>query len=109
METKVTTASIKIALSHQYSVFEVAMNLENPEGITVNEIDSARLNCQTLAQRAVDEYKLNPAMNPKAELFKVEKKLEEIKNFVGRKGDPLADAKAEEEIKSLPDYQATKK
>lgn len=104
METKVTTASVRVMLSHQFCNFEVVMGLENPEGIALEELTQIRKTCQGLATDAVNEYKSNPAMNPKNELHKVEKKLEEIKSFVNKKYDQ-PDPKAEEEIKNLPAYQ----
>lgn len=57
METKIKSASVKVMLSYDYSHFEASMSLENDNGISVPEIDSARKNCQRLADKAVAQYK----------------------------------------------------
>jgi hypothetical protein len=62
METKIKSASVKVMLSYDYSHFEASMSLENDNGITVNEIDSARKDCQRLADKAVSQYKTAKTM-----------------------------------------------
>ena len=57
METKIKAASVKVMLSYDYSHFEASMSLENDEGLSINDIDSARKNCQRLADKAVSQYK----------------------------------------------------
>lgn len=57
METKIKSASVKVMLSYDYSHFEASMALENDNGISVQEIDLARKNCQRLADKAVGQYK----------------------------------------------------
>lgn len=107
MNTKITTASVRIALSHQYSTFEVAMNLENTEGISSEDIESARKTAQKLANDAVNEYKNLPNSNPKIELQRVEQKIKEIKKMVEKEPEPV-DPKVIEEIKNLPSYESKK-
>lgn len=90
MATKVTTASVRIALSHQYSTFEVVMNMENPDGITTKEIENTREIAQALAVDSVNEYKRLSNTNPKIELARVENKLADIKSLIKEldKGEP---------------------
>ncbi len=57
METKIKNASVKVMLSYDYSHFEASMSLENDNGLTMQEIDEARKNCQRLADKAVGQYK----------------------------------------------------
>jgi hypothetical protein len=57
METKIKTASVKVMLSYDYSHFEASMSLENENGLSMNEIDAARKNCQRIADKAVGQYK----------------------------------------------------
>lgn len=57
-ETKISSASVKVMLSYDYSHFEVSMTLENDEGLTKKKIDEARKDCQRLADRAVEQYKI---------------------------------------------------
>lgn len=56
-ETKIKTASVKVMLSYDYSHFEASMSLENESGLSMAEIDTARKNCQRLADKAVGQYK----------------------------------------------------
>ena len=57
MKTKIKNASVKVMLSYDYSHFEALMSLENDNGLTVNEIDEARKDCQRLADKAVGQYR----------------------------------------------------
>lgn len=65
METIIKTASVKVMLSYDYSHFECSMSLENESGLTNKEIDSARKNCQRLADKAVSQYKTAKEMASK--------------------------------------------
>lgn len=111
VETKVTTASVRIMLSHSYCNFEVSMELNNENGIQSNEIELARIDCQKLAQDAVNEYKKAPNANPKEELKRVEKKIEEIKSSISEKvnGKEITDPKEIEQIEKLPLYKGNPK
>lgn len=57
MESKIKSASVKVMLSYDYSHFEAAMSLENDNGLSLKDIDSARKECQRLADKAVSQYK----------------------------------------------------
>lgn len=59
MSTVITTASVRVMQSFNYSNFEVSMNLENPDGIPKGDIDEARIQCQALTNKAVKEYQEN--------------------------------------------------
>lgn len=63
--TKVKSASVKVMLSYDYSHFEASMSLENDNGLSVQEIDSARKDCQRLANKAVAQYKTAKEMAAK--------------------------------------------
>jgi hypothetical protein len=56
-ETIVKTASVKVMLSYDYSHFEVSMSLENESGLSLQDVDESRKNCQRLADKAVGQYK----------------------------------------------------
>lgn len=62
METKIKAASVKVMLSYDYSHFEASMSVENDNGLSLEEIDSARKNCQRLADKAVSQYKTAKTM-----------------------------------------------
>ena len=62
METKIKSASVKIMLSYDYSHFETCMSLENEEGVSQQDIDNARKDCQRLCDKAVKQYKIAKEM-----------------------------------------------
>lgn len=65
METKIKAASVKVMLSYDYSHFEASMSLENENGLSITEVDSARKQCQRLADKAVSQYKTAKEMAAK--------------------------------------------
>lgn len=52
------TASVKVMLSYDYCHFEASMSLENENGIPIEDIDNARKQCNRLANKAVEQYKI---------------------------------------------------
>jgi hypothetical protein len=58
METIIKSASTKVMLSYDYSHFEASMSLENAEGVSKNDIDNARKDCQRLCDKAVRQYQI---------------------------------------------------
>lgn len=56
--TKITSANVRISLAYQYNTFEVALGIENSEGISPQEITEFRLSAQEMANEAVSDYKL---------------------------------------------------
>lgn len=56
--TIIKSASVKVMLSYNYNHFESSMQLENESGISVQEIDEARKNCNRLCDKAVKQYQL---------------------------------------------------
>lgn len=65
MDTIIKSASVKVMLSYDYSHFECSMSLENDEGLSLNQIDEARKNCQRLASKAVGQYQTAKTMAAK--------------------------------------------
>ena len=63
--TFIKSASVKVMLSYDYCHFEVAMNIENDDGVDPKEIDKARKDCQRLADKAVSQYKIAKDMASK--------------------------------------------
>lgn len=45
-------------LSYDYSHFEASMSLENENGVTKEELDNARKDCQRLADKAIKQYRV---------------------------------------------------
>ena len=59
--TIIKTASVKVMRSFDYCHFEAAMSLENESGVTTQEIDNARKDCQRLTDKAVKQYQIAKA------------------------------------------------
>ena len=56
MGTVIKSASTKVMLSYDYSHFEASMSLENEEGVSKQDVDNARKDCQRLCDKAVRQY-----------------------------------------------------
>lgn len=78
-ETIIKTASIRIALSYNYNTFEVSAQLENETGISVTDLNNARIEIQELASTAVAQYKTSTNGSPKEEIKKVEGMVAKLK------------------------------
>lgn len=102
--TKITQATVRIALSYNYSTFEISSQLENQEGVSVDDIKAARQNCQLLATEALNEYKIQPNSNPKEELKKIENKIAALKKMVQGSEPEKIDPAAIEAIQNMPEY-----
>ena len=70
----IKSASVKVMLSYDYSHFEASMSLESDNGLSVEEIDTARKNCQRLADKAVGQYKKAKSMASKRSNAEYDKK-----------------------------------
>lgn len=45
-------------LSYNYNHFEASMVVENEEGISLEDVDNARKNCQRLCDKAISQYQI---------------------------------------------------
>lgn len=61
MSTIVKSASVKVMRSFDYCHFEIAMSIENDNGLTATEIDNARKEAMRLADKSVEQYKIAKA------------------------------------------------
>lgn len=58
MSTIIKSASVKVMLSYNYNHFEASMVVENEEGVTVQDVDNARKDCQRLCDKAIKQYQI---------------------------------------------------
>lgn len=70
--TKITSASVRVSLSCNYNTFEVALNIENQDGLDPEEITEFRLKAQDMANEAVEDYKLT--YQPESQVKPISKK-----------------------------------
>lgn len=105
--TKITTASVRVALSSNYDTFEVAMTIQNEGGISQDEILDTRFKCQKQAYEALTDYKKPLTTDMKIALRNAQNQLDKIKEVAELKKE-LKDnvpANEAERIAKLPAYQ----
>jgi len=105
--SKTTSASVKVMLSHNYCHFEVSKVIEATEGeeLSQKDIDKARIECQLLANKAVEQYKKAKdyemsRSNHSYEKSLLEKEVASIRTKPENDWSPLEKAK----IKALEDH-----
>jgi hypothetical protein len=108
-QTKMTTATVRIALVKDYSTFEVSLGLENPTGLTMDEIIQTQNTCYLLAQKKADEHKTVTPKDVKAAVKSIESNLYELKKVIeGKEPEKPADPKEIETIQKMPQYPSKK-
>ncbi|ASU34361.1 hypothetical protein [Mucilaginibacter xinganensis] len=104
--TKITTASVRVMQSFNYSNFEVSMSLENPDGVTQLDIDQARMQAQALTNKAVRDYQEDRQIDIKqgaeSERKKLLGKIGDIKASIPKR--EITDPSEVEKIANLPLY-----
>lgn len=105
--TKTTSATVKVMLSHNYCHFEVSKVIEavDNEAINMSDIDKARIECQKLADKAVEQYKKakeyeSRRANQSYEKTQLEREVAQIRLKNESEWSPLEKAK----IKALEDH-----
>jgi hypothetical protein len=85
METIRKSATVKVMLSHNYNHFEASIALENENGVSVEDIDNARKDCNRLCDKAIKQYNVAKQMelkraNLRSEKSQLEREVSEIKS-----------------------------
>jgi hypothetical protein len=65
MTTLRKSATVKVMLSHNYNHFEASIALENENGVTFEDIDNARKDCNRLCDKAIKQYNIAKNMEVK--------------------------------------------
>lgn len=104
METIRKSATVKVMLSHNYNHFEASILIENEEGISLNEINETRKDCNRICDRAIEQYKKSKSMAAleigHGDVDELRKEVERIKKR--KDGVLLPSEKAK--IKALEDH-----
>ena len=112
--SKTIQATVKVMLSYDYCHFEISKTIVNEitqgsvfvaPGISQQEIDEARKDCQRLADKAVGQYRTAKDMATKRlgnsyERMQLEKEVRDIK----QKKDEFVTPEDKAKIKALEDY-----
>ncbi len=104
MTTIRKSAIVKVMLSHNYNHFEASIALENEEGLSVQDIDDARKDCNRLCDKAIKQYKeAKIILSERAESNFKRGRLEiEVDKLRQKEGELTPHEKAK--IKTLEDY-----
>ncbi len=86
MTTIRKSATVKVMLSHNYNHFEASIALENEDGVTIEDIDAARKDCNRLCDKAIKQYNTaksveNKRLQLSGEKYNLTKEVEEIKKI----------------------------
>jgi len=109
-ETIRTSANVRIMLSYLYCNFEIATTLENANGVSIEDIEIARKDCQKLATDAVNEFKAYRADMPEDVKTISYDKIADIKQMVEvKKQEKAAEPEIIEAIKKMPEYKPKNK
>lgn len=84
MTTIRKSATVKVMLSHNYNHFEASIALENEDGVTIEDIDAARKDCNRLCDKAIKQYNQakvveSKRLSLKSEKYNLEREVAEIK------------------------------
>lgn len=110
--SKTISATVKVMLSHNYCHFEVSKAIEATEGeeLTQKDIDKARIECQILADKAVDQYVKAKSHEAKRatnsyEKSQLEREVAAVRQKDEKDWSPLDKAK----VKALEDHNFEKR
>jgi hypothetical protein len=84
MATIRKSATVKTMISYNYNHFEASICLENDEGLTIDEINEARKDCNRLCDKAIKQYNTAKSieikrLNLKSEKAVLEREVKAIK------------------------------
>jgi|ERR1043166_2709564 hypothetical protein len=106
--SKTISATVKVMQSYNYCHFEASKVIEANEGseLTMQEIDTARIDCQMLTDKAVEQYKKAKTHEQKRagiqnEYESLMREVGEIKKKSENEWSPVDKAK----VKALEDQQ----
>lgn len=99
------SATVKVMLSHNYNHFEASIALENEQGVSLEDIDNARKDCNRMCDKAVKQYNTAKAMESKRASLSFEKKsLEREVAEIKQKDKDLWSVTDKAKVKALEDH-----
>lgn len=105
MTTIRKSATVKVMLSHNYNHFEASIALENENGVTVEDIDNARKDCNRLCDKAITQYNLAKVMESKrASLSNEKRNLEREVAEIKQKDKDTWSVIEKAKVKALEDH-----
>jgi len=104
--TIIKSATTTVMLSYDYNHFETSICLENENGITIDEIDEARKNCNRLCDKAIKQY--NDAKHvamERAKLSNEKRRLELEVESIKERNEKEWSVVDKAKVKSLSDHE----
>jgi hypothetical protein len=99
------SATVKVMLSHNYNHFEASIALENEDGVTVEDIDNARKDCNRLCDKAIKQYNIAKVMESKrASLSNEKRNLEREVTEIKQKDKDTWTVIEKAKVKALEDH-----
>lgn len=99
------SATVKVMLSHNYNHFEASIALENENGVSIEDIDAARKDCNRLCDKAIKQYNLAKVMESKRLSLRSEKDmLEREVREIKQKDESLWTVVEKAKVKTLADH-----
>ena len=100
------SATVKVMLSHNYNHFETSIALENEDGVTVEDIDSARKDCNRLCDKAIKQYNLAKIVESRrANLLSEKRNLENEVALIKEKDRETWSVVEKAKVKALEDHE----
>lgn len=105
MTTIRKSATVKVMLSHNYNHFEASIALENESGVSVEDIDNARKDCNRLCDKAIKQYNVAKLMESKrASLSNERRNLEHEVAEIKQKDKETWSVIEKAKVKALEDH-----
>lgn len=100
------SATVKVMLSHNYNHFETSIALENEHGVTVEDIDNARKDCNRLCDKAIKQYNLAKVVESRrANLLSEKRNLENEVALIKEKDRETWSVVEKAKVKALEDHE----
>jgi hypothetical protein len=107
-ETIRTSATARVMLTFNFCNFDFSIGLENPNGVTQQDLEMAGNDCQLAANKAIDEYKKLAKMPAKDAIKAIRSQLNEVAKQIGENEEIKVDPQEVEKIAALPLYEPKK-
>lgn len=99
------SATVKVMLSYNYNHFEASIALENEDGLTTQDIDDARKDCNRLCDKAIKQYQQSKTIESKrANLTSEKRQLEREVAEIKQKDKALWSVTDKAKVKALEDH-----
>ncbi len=109
--SKITQVTVEVMESHNYNNFKYSAIVENPDGVTIQEMDDTRKMLQRLTNKAVEQYQKHKEnasvlLGEEREIKRLEFEVQRIRNNYQRDSWTIEQKAI---VKAFEDYEYTKR